>query len=108
MFRRLLKSVREYKTPTLLSPLFVSMEVVVECIIPFITGNFIDEVEKSGSIELTRVLFYGALLILMASVSLAFGVLAGTACAKASQAARQSDCVPVSSPPPKLVGDGGP
>ena len=84
MFKQLLKSVREYKKPTLLSPIFVSMEVVVECIIPFITANFIDEVNKADSIELSRVLFYGGILILMACVSLAFGVLAGSACAKAS------------------------
>ena len=84
MFTLLLKSIREYKKPTLLSPIFVSMEVVVECIIPFITANFIDEIEKEGTIDLSRVFFYGAILIFMACVSLAFGVLAGAACAKAS------------------------
>lgn len=84
MFKQLLKSVREYKKPTLLSPIFVSMEVVVECIIPFVTGNFIDEIEKEGSIEFSHVLLYGAILIFMAAVSLTFGVLAGTACSKAS------------------------
>ena len=83
MFKQLLKSVREYKKPTLLSPIFVSMEVVVECIIPFVTGNFIDEIENEG-FDFSRVLFYGAILIFMAAISLTFGVLAGTECSKAS------------------------
>ena len=84
MFKLLLKSIREYKTPTLLSPIFVSMEVVVECIIPFITANFIDKIQKEGTIELSRVFFYGGLLLLMASISLTFGVIAGATCAKGS------------------------
>ena len=83
MFKRLLKSVREYKTPTLLSPLLVSLEVVVECIIPFITARLINGIE-GDSIEFGEVIFYGILLILMAFVSLTFGALAGAACAKAS------------------------
>ena len=82
MWKELIKSIREYKKPSLLAPAFVSMEVVIECIIPFVTAQLVNQIKAGCSIGV--ILRYGLLLLLMASVSLVFGRLAGTACATAS------------------------
>ena len=82
MIRTLAKSIREYKKPSLLAPIFVSGEVVLECIIPFIIANLVNEIKNGCSIKI--LVQYGALLVLMAGLSLAFGALAGSACATAS------------------------
>ena len=88
MFRRLFKSVREYKTAAILTPIFVSLEVVMECLIPFIIAmlvNAIDVDTAAGeTVELNQVLMYGGILIAMSFASLAFGALSGAFCAKAS------------------------
>lgn len=82
MIKTLAKSIREYKKPSILAPVFVSGEVVLECIIPFITANLVNEIKNGCSIEM--LLRYGAILVVMAGLSLAFGALAGSACATAS------------------------
>ncbi len=82
MIKTLAKSIREYKKPSILAPVFVSGEVVMECIIPFIIANLVNEI-KDG-ITMPRLLAYGGTLVGMAALSLAFGALAGSACATAS------------------------
>ena len=51
MIKTLAKSIREYKKPSLLTPIFVSGEVVLECIIPFITANLVNEIKNGCSIN---------------------------------------------------------
>ena len=82
MIKTLAKSIREYKKPSLLAPIFVSGEVVLECIIPFITANLVNEIKNGCSLDV--LVKYGVILVLMAGFSLAFGALAGSACATAS------------------------
>lgn len=82
MIKRLAGCIGQYKKATILTPLFVSLEVVVECIIPLITANLINEIERGA--ELASIAKYGGLLVLMALVSLFFGVLSGNYCATAS------------------------
>ncbi|CCX38490.1 putative uncharacterized protein [Clostridium sp. CAG:1013] len=82
MIKTLAKSIREYKKPSILAPVLVSGEVVMECIIPFIIANLVNEI-KDG-ISMSRLLTYAAVLVVMAALSLTFGALAGSACAKAS------------------------
>ena len=82
MIKTLAKSIREYKKPSILAPVFVSGEVVMECIIPFIIANLVNEIKNGCSIEV--LLRYGAILVVMAGLTLAFGALAGSACATAS------------------------
>ena len=82
MIRTLAKSIREYKKPSILAPVFVTGEVVMECIIPFIIANLVNEI-KAG-ISMPVLLGYGGVLILMAGLSLTFGALAGKACSTAS------------------------
>ena len=64
MIKTLAKSIREYKKPSLLAPIFVSGEVVLECIIPFITANLVNEIKNGCSIDV--LVKYGVILVLMA------------------------------------------
>ncbi len=82
MFKTLLKSVREYKKASILTPFFVSLEVVVECIIPYLTAKLIDLL--NAGTELRVIAKYGILLFVMAVVSLSMGALSGLNCAVAS------------------------
>ena len=82
MIKILAKSIREYKKPSLLAPILVSGEVVLECIIPFLTANLVNEIKNGCSLDV--IVQYGLILIAMAALSLTFGALAGSACATAS------------------------
>ena len=82
MIRRLLRCVREYKKESLLTPLFVAVEVLMECMIPLYTANLIDDGVKLGNMD--AVLKNGGILVLMAIVSLIFGTMAGRTSAMAS------------------------
>ena len=82
MVKEIAKSIREYKRSSIATPILVSMEVVMECIIPFVIAKLVNQV-KNGC-EMSLVLKYGLLLILMAVLSLTFGSLAGLTCATAS------------------------
>ena len=82
MLHTLARSIREYKKASLLTPMFVSLEVVMECLLPFFTAALVNQI-KAGE-ELKTLLFIGGILILMAALSLFFGVLSGITCAEAS------------------------
>ncbi len=82
MIKTLAKSIREYKKPSLLTPVLVTGEVIMECIIPFLIANLVNEIKDGCSMQV--LLGYGAVLIVMAALSLTFGALAGSACATAS------------------------
>lgn len=80
--KRLLGSVREFKLQSVLSPVFITLEVIIECIIPFITKNLIDSIE--ANCEIPVISRYGGILIVLAVLSLASGALAGHFSAVAS------------------------
>lgn len=82
MIRELAKSIREYKKTAIETPILVSMEVVMECIIPFIIANLVNQI--SDGCELSVIIKYGIILVIMALLSLMFGGLAGSTCATAS------------------------
>ncbi len=82
MVKILSKSIREYKRSSIATPLLVSCEVIIECIIPFIIALLVNSI-KNGC-DLGIILKYGVVLIVMAALSLTFGALAGYACATAS------------------------
>ena len=82
MLKRLLACVREYKRDSILAPIFVSMEVVVECIIPLLIAELINQIENGC--ELNVIVRFGLWLVLMAFLSLTFGILSGWVCARAS------------------------
>ena len=82
MYARLLASIRDYKRPSLEAPLYVSLEVVMECLIPFVVAGLVNKIR--GGVELSSLLKDGAVLVVMAFMSLLFGILAGNACSTAS------------------------
>ena len=82
MIKKLLASVREYKRPSILSFLLIVGEVIIECLIPFITADLVNRLK--GDLEMKSLLLTGALLVFMAVASLACGGLAGYASARAS------------------------
>ncbi|MDR0532010.1 MAG: ABC transporter ATP-binding protein/permease [Oscillospiraceae bacterium] len=75
MLRLLAKSVRQYKKETLLSSLFVAMEVVMEVLIPFFMARLIDRGISAG--DMNYILRLGSMLLLFALTSLTFGALSG-------------------------------
>lgn len=82
MFKKLSKSVREYKRPALLTPLMVILEVGVEIIIPLLMAGLIDKgIDKGNMSVVTK---YGIVLLIVALIGLLLGYLAGCFSAKAS------------------------
>ena len=79
---RLLKCLREYKKPTVLTLIFIIGEAVIETLIPFITANLINGIQ--AGIGMNQVAVLGIILILMVMLSLCFGGAAGLTCSKAS------------------------
>lgn len=75
MNRKLLRSVREYKRESVLTPLLVVMEVFMEVLIPLLMANIIDIGIEQGNIG--YIVKTGLLLVLLAMVALLFGALAG-------------------------------
>ena len=86
MLKTLSKCIREYKLASILSPIFVTVEVVLECIIPFIIAQLINVIDQNvpTAIDMGQVWMYGGILVAMAIASLAAGALAGAFCSRAS------------------------
>ena len=82
MIKKLMACIREYKRPTLLTFLFIVGEVIIECLIPFITANLVNQMK--ADMEMKTLLTIGISLVVMALVSLCCGGLAGYTSAKAS------------------------
>ena len=82
MIRKLARSIREYKKPTIITILFMTFEAIIETIIPFITAILVNQI-KEGT-EVNKIVWTGVLLIVMAFVSLSCAAIAGIAAAKAS------------------------
>ena len=81
MIKKLTKSIREYKKVTILTPISVAIEVILEVIVPYFMALLIDEgIYKSSMDNTVR---YGLALIGFTVFSLAFGALSGLFAAKA-------------------------
>ena len=84
MIKTLLKSVREYKVASIMTPLLVFFEVILECIIPFVIAEMVELIESNGTVNIATVLKYGGVVVILALLSLSFGTIAGITSAKAS------------------------
>lgn len=71
MIKRLLKSLREYKTPTVFTLILIASEAVIETFIPFITAELVNRVQAQA--EIAEVVKTGLLLVIMAVLSLFCG-----------------------------------
>ena len=82
MLKKLASYIKDYKKDTILTPIFVILEVVMEVIIPLLMARIIDVGIQNGDVH--YILEMGALLIVSAILSLTFGMLSGRFAAKAS------------------------
>ena len=88
MIKILLKSLREYKKSTILTPLFIIVEVICEVIIPFLTKELVTEMQDHGADiaagNATRFIIICVSLVGVAMLGLAFGFLAAKYAAEAA------------------------
>ncbi len=82
MIRTLTRQIKEYRTASIMTPVWTATEVVLDVLIPYVTASLIDKGINAGSME--NVYLYGAVMIGMAFLSLAFGILAGRSVAYAA------------------------
>jgi len=82
MIKTLFKQVKQYKKVSVLTPLYTSLEVLMEVLIPFIMASIIDRGIEAGNIKMVFV--YGAVMLVLAFFSLYFGIQAGRFGAEAS------------------------
>lgn len=83
LLKTLAKSIREYKLASILSPLFVSFEVILECLMPFVISMLVEVIESSTP-TMAEIWKYAGILVAIAVASLVTGTLAGAFCARAS------------------------
>ena len=82
MIKKLSRSIREFKKASILSPVLVTLEVAMECIIPLYMITMLEAIQEDNSLK--NIITYGAILLLLAGFSLVFGILAGKFAATAS------------------------
>ena len=82
MIKEIGHSLREFKKPSIITPVLVTFEVLFECLIPAVIADLVNKIQRDY--ELNEILIYGAVLIVMAGLSLVFGVSSGAMCASAS------------------------
>ena len=81
-FKKLLSSVREFKTPAIVTVILIILEVFIEVVIPFITADMVNAIKDGAA--LSSVVKTGLFLVLLAVLSLASGASAGYLGSKAS------------------------
>ena len=90
IIKTLLKSVREYKKESILAPIFIVFEVIMECTIPFIVALFINTLQDFNNTGananelMKKIILYGVILVVMAFISLMCGIMAAKKASKAS------------------------
>ena len=82
MIKTLVSSVRDYKLPSIATPILVLCDVACEMAIPFVTANLIDTI-KDGA-QIAQIMPTAGVLVGLALVSLFFGAAAGVTCSYAS------------------------
>lgn len=82
MLRTLGRQIGKYRTASILTPIWTALEVVMDVLIPYVTASLIDKGINAGNME--NVYLYGAIMLGMAFLSLAFGILAGRSVAYAA------------------------
>lgn len=78
-FKRIIKSLREYKKYAIMTPFFIIGEVILECALPFVMSMLTDQVEARGDI-----VPYVIIMVALAVFSLFFGIMGGLTASKAS------------------------
>ena len=81
MIKVLMRSIKGYVKPSVLSIVFITFEVILECALPFITSMLVDQMNDKN---ITKLVWLSVLLVVIAMLSLLCGSLAGMWCSKAS------------------------
>lgn len=76
MIKVLMKSIREYKTASILTPLFVAIEVVMECLIPLLMSYILGRAQEDVP-DTTLIIILSLVIVILGFFSLTFGVLSG-------------------------------
>ena len=82
MIRKLAASIREFRRPTYLAPVFVLGEVALEALIPYVIALLVNDIRAGADVSV--ILGYAWKLVVLALLSLGFGYWAGLNCARAS------------------------
>ena len=82
MLKTLIKCIREFKRDTILTPILVAIEVIVDCFIPFLIAELVNEIKAGCSIG--TIAAYGGVLVGLAVIAMLAGWGSGVTCAKAS------------------------
>ena len=82
MIRKLAASIREFRRPTYLTPVFVLGEVALEALIPYVIALLVNDIRAGADVSV--ILGYAWKLVVLALLSLGFGYWAGLNCARAS------------------------
>lgn len=76
MIKVLMKSIREYKTASILTPLFVALEVIMECLIPLLMSYILGRAQEDVP-DTTLIIILSLVIVILGFFSLTFGVLSG-------------------------------
>jgi ATP-binding cassette subfamily B multidrug efflux pump len=82
MLKTLSAYIGEYKRVSIKTPIYIIVEVLMEILIPFVTASIIDKGIQAG--DMSKVLMYGGLMLVLAFISLFAGIQAGKYAALAS------------------------
>lgn len=82
MLKTLASQVKEYKKASIITPIFVTFEVIMELLIPLLMSTLIDNGISTGNMK--HVFIVGGVMVVIAGLSLLFGVLSGKSAALAS------------------------
>ena len=82
MLETLTRQIKQYKTASILTPIWTALEVTMDVMIPYVTASLIDKGINTGDMQ--NVYRYGAIMLFMAFLSLMFGILGGRCSAYAS------------------------
>lgn len=82
MLATLGKHIKEYKKDSVITPIFMILEVILETFIPFLMGSIIDEGVKRG--DMKHICFLGAVMVFVAALGLFCGIMGGKYGARAS------------------------
>lgn len=83
MIKVLAKSIREYKKASILTPVFVSLEVIMECLIPLLMSYILGRAQETSP-DTNLIIILSLVIVVLGFFSLTFGVLSGKYCAIAS------------------------
>ena len=84
IIKTLLKSVRQYKKPSIITPIFMTIEAFCECLMPFFMSQMINEQALQSAGAVAHIVKNGVILLALAAASMTSGALAGKFAAQAS------------------------